>query len=69
MRKLTLLLALILLLSAFFFFRWWNPVGNQALTRWAVGDSAERASLIVSKRDTCASAPFALPTDGFIGLL
>ena len=44
-------------------------MGNEALTRWAMGDSAEKATLIVTDRDTCANAPFTLPIDGFTGLL
>lgn len=45
-----------------------NPL-NRAFVTWMRGDSAERADLIVTQRDTCPNAPFALPTDGFIGLL
>jgi murein DD-endopeptidase MepM/ murein hydrolase activator NlpD len=57
-----LILGLILLIRA-----WRNPQ-NQALLRWATGDENARATLI-AQRDPCATAPFKLPTDGFVGLL
>lgn len=44
-----------------------NP-RNQTFFRWATGDENDQATLI-AERDPCATAPFILPTEGFIGLL
>ena len=44
-----------------------GPRGDSFLL-WALGDRAERESLVVSQRDACPGAPFILPAEGFIGL-
>lgn len=45
-----------------------GPRGRQFI-RWAQGDEASRADLVITQRESCPGAPFILPADGFIGLL
>lgn len=40
-----------------------------AMRQWWIGSPQTRQALTVSQRERCPGAPFALPADGFIGLL
>lgn len=43
--------------------------GSERFVQWWQGNDATREALVVAEREACASAPFILPSDGFIGLL
>ena len=44
-----------------------GPNGDRFLL-WALGDEADRESLIITQHKACPGAPFILPAEGFVGL-
>jgi len=55
--------------QAFSYLRYLNDPRSQSFMLWATGNATDRDNLITVQRETCPSAPFILPADGFIGLL
>ncbi len=68
MRLFRYIIGAALLLSLIFLVRAWRNPRNQQFLTWATGDDDVRATLI-AERDPCATAPFILPSEGFVGLL
>jgi len=47
----------------------WSDPLNRTFASWGRSDQSQREALVTAQHNACPSAPFILPTEGFIGLL